>query len=168
MVHGRIAGGASSVNACDNSQRKERGLNLLYFSSIYLFILCINTNSIYFCLPFYYFNAKLWKKTYGQTCQWRANLNANIIIGKNHYSKISISVATILGYDNHLTNTGHGSCGLGIALVAKSKCSLPTLQAFGRHKDLKETVNYAKGDEADRMKAAIAVQGIDMEEQKSK
>ena len=81
---------------------------------------------------------------------------------------MSVLVATILGYDNFHTNTGHGSRGLGITLAAKSKCSLPTLQNFASHKDLKETVNYAKGDEADRMKAAIAIQGIDMEEQKSK
>ena len=82
-----------------------------------------------------------------------------MIHGKNHFSKILVLVAVILGYDNYHTNTntGHGSRGLGITLAAKSKCSLPTLQTFARHKDLKETVNYAKGDEANRMLAAAAV-----------
>ena len=81
---------------------------------------------------------------------------------------MSVTVATLIGYDNHKTNTGHGSRGLGITLAAKSGCSLPTLKTFSRHTNLKQTVNYAKGDEEDRMKAAAAVQGIDMEEQKSK
>ena len=65
-----------------------------------------------------------------------------MIIGKTQFSKISVGLVGELGYDSH------GSCAC--------------------HTDLKQTVNYAKGDEADRMKAAIAVQGIDMEEQKSK
>ena len=82
---------------------------------------------------------------------------------------MSVTVATLIGYDNHKTNTGHGSRGLGVTLVAKSGCSLPTLKTFSRHADLKQTVEYAKGDEEDRLKAtAAAVQGIDMEEQKSK
>ena len=136
--------------------------------SIYLYILCINSNSFYICLSLYIFIAKAWKKTYGQACQWRANLNANMIHGKNQFSKMSVQVATLLGYDNHKTNTGHGSRGLGTTLVAKSGCSLSTLKTFSRHANLKQTAEYAKGDEEDRLKASVAVQGIDVEEPKSK
>ena len=81
---------------------------------------------------------------------------------------MSVQVATLLGYDNHKTNTGHGSCGLGVTLVAKSGYSLATLKTFSRHANLKQTVEYAKGDEDDRLKASAAVQGIVVEEPKSK
>ena len=86
---------------------------------------------------------------YGKSCPWRANLYKSMIIGKTQFSKMSISIAKVLGYDNHGTNTGHGSRGLGILLAAKSSCGISTLTTFACHTDPKQTIRYAKGDEVD-------------------
>ena len=53
-------------------------------------------------------------------------------------------------------------------MVANSSCGISTLTTFACHTDPKQTIGYAKGDEADRMKAALAIQGIVVDEQKSK
>ena len=57
---------------------------------------------------------------------------------------------------------------MSISLAAKFGRGSSTLTTFARHTDPKQTIGHAKGDEAVRMKAALAVQGIDVDEQKSK
>ena len=85
-----------------------------------------------------------------------------MVIGKHKFNPMLKAVALACGYTNHKTNTGHGARRCGISAVGNYGAGPSTVKQYTRHFNLDQSTTYHESDEADRLKAAIAVQGLDV------
>ena len=99
---------------------------------------------------------------YGKSCPWRANPHRSQVIGKTQFSPMSKEIAFDCDYTNPSTNTGHGARRCGISAVGNSGAGPSTIKQYTRHAQIDQSTTYRESDEADRMRAAIVVQGLDV------
>ena len=69
-------------------------------------------------------------------------------------------MAVDCNYSDPSTNTGHGARRCGISAVGNSGAGPSTVKTFTRHTNLNQSTTYHESNDADRMVAAVAVQGL--------
>jgi len=101
-----------------------------------------------------------WKKTYDKLCTWRANPHKRKVIGKHQFIPMSKAVTFDCGYTNPSMNTDHGARHCGIFAVGNVGVGPSTVKQFTCHTKIDRSTTYHESDDADQMRAVIAVQGL--------
>jgi len=85
-----------------------------------------------------------------------------MVIGEDQFNPMSKEIAHDCNYTKPSTNTCHGARPADISAVGNAGVGPSNIKQFTRHSKIEQSTTYHECDEADRMRIAIVVQGLDV------